>query len=88
MAAKALTASRNAALDVAEKVAHHEGARQTANALHSARAAVGVLNAAELPIADYDELNVSDAATAVKDLANPSDVRAIIAYEEASKNRQ
>jgi hypothetical protein len=88
VAAKALTASRNAALDAAEKVTRNEGARQTANALHSARAAVGVLNADELPIADYDELNVSDAATAVKDLANPSDVRAIIAYEEANKNRQ
>lgn len=85
---KALAASRNSALEAAEKVTRNEGARQTADALHSARAAVGVLDADELPIADYDELNVSDAVAAVKDLTNPSDVRAIIAYEEANKNRQ
>jgi hypothetical protein len=88
VATKALAASRNAALEAAEKVTRNEGARQTANALHSARAAVGVLDADELPIADYDELNVSDAVAAIKDLTSPSDVRAIIAYEEAHKNRQ
>ncbi len=88
VAAKALVASRNAALEAAEKVTRNEGARQTADALHSARAAVGVLDADELPIANYDELNVSEAVAEVKDLANPSDVRAIIAYEEANKNRQ
>lgn len=85
---KALAASRNSALEAAEKVTRNEGARQTANALHSARAAVGVLDADELPIAEYDELNVSDAVAAVKDLTSPGDVRAIIAYEEANKNRQ
>lgn len=88
VATKALAASRNAALEAAEKVTRNEGARQTANALHSARAAVGVLDADELPIADYDELNVSDAVAAIKDLTSPSDIRAIIAYEEAHKNRQ
>lgn len=85
---KALAASRNSALEAAERVTRDEGARQTADALHSARAAVGVLDADELPIADYDELNVSDVVAAVKDLTNPGDVRAIIAYEEANKNRQ
>lgn len=88
VAAKAFAASRNAALEAAEKVTRNEGARQTADALHAARAAVGVLDADELPIANYDELNVSEAVAEVKDLTNPSDVRAIIAYEEANKNRQ
>jgi hypothetical protein len=88
VAAKALAASRNAALEAAEKVTRNEGARQTADALHSARTAVGVLDPDELPIANYDELNVSEAVAEVKDLTNPSDVRAIIAYEEANKNRQ
>lgn len=88
VAAKALAASRDAALEAAEKVTRTEGARQTANALHSARTAVGVLESGELPIADYDELNVSEAVAAVKELNTPSDVRAIIAYEEANKNRQ
>ena len=41
-----------------------------------------------LPIAGYDELNLSEAATAVKDLTDPADLRAIIAYEEAHRNRQ
>lgn len=88
VATKALAASRNAALEAAERVTRNEGARQTADALHSARAAVGVLDADELPIADYDELNVNEAAAAVKELTSASDVRAIIAYEEANKNRQ
>lgn len=40
-----------------------------------------------MPIADYDDLNVGDAATAVKELRDPADIRAIIAYEEAHKGR-
>ena len=88
VAAKALAASRDAALEAAEKVTRNEGARQAANALHSARTAVGVLEPSELPIPDYDELTVSEAANAVKELTSASDVRAIIAYEEANKNRQ
>lgn len=88
VAAKALTASRNAALEAAEKVTRSEGADGAAKALHNVRTATGVLDPSELPIADFDELNVSDAVAAVKDLNDPGDVRAIIAYEEANKNRQ
>jgi hypothetical protein len=86
--AKALSASRNAALEAAEKVTRDEGADKAADALHSARAAGGVLDPSELPIEDFDELNLSDAVAAVKELTDPSDVRVIIAYEEAHKNRQ
>lgn len=88
VAAKALTASRDAALGAAERVTRREGADQAADALHSTRAGAGVLQANELPIPNYDDLNVSDAVAAVKELSNPGDVRAIIAYEEANKNRQ
>jgi hypothetical protein len=88
VALKALTASRNAALKSAEDVARGEGADGAADALHKARAAGGVLDASELPIADYDDLNLSDAVAAVKDLDDSADIRAIIAYEEAHKNRQ
>ena len=35
----------------------------------------------------YDELNVSGAVMAVKDLTAPADIRTIIAHEEANKNR-
>ncbi|MDT5146463.1 MAG: hypothetical protein QOC58_1108 [Mycobacterium sp.] len=88
IAAKALSASQNAALRAAERVTRSEGADRAADALHSGRAAVGVLDAKELPIRNYDDLNVSDAVAAIKDLTAPNDVRVIIAYEEAHKNRQ
>jgi hypothetical protein len=88
VALKALGASRDAALASAESVVRDEGAQQTADALHRARAAGGVLDADELPIEDYDDLNLNDAVAAVKDLDDPADIRAIIAYEEANKNRQ
>ena len=88
VAAKTLSASRDAALATAEKVTRDEGVDRAADALQSVRSAAGVLDPAELPIADFDELNVSDAVAAVKDLTAPADIRAILAYEEAHKNRQ
>jgi hypothetical protein len=88
VAAKTLTASRDAALATAEDVTRREGATQAADALHSLRSAAGVLDSAELPIDDYDNLNVSEAVAEVKALTAPADVRAILAYEEANKNRQ
>jgi|SRR5947209_1378451 hypothetical protein len=88
IAAKALAASQSAALKAAERVTRSEGANGAADALHSGRTAVGVLDAKELPIRKYDDLSVSDAIAAIKRLTVPDDVRAIIAYEEAHKNRQ
>ncbi|MGV0836386.1 ferritin-like domain-containing protein [Mycolicibacterium thermoresistibile] len=86
-AAKTLTASRNAALQTAERVARREGSDEMADALNTVRSAAGALDASELPISDYDELNVSQAVAAVKELDDSSDIRAIIAYEESHKNR-
>ena len=57
-----------------------------ADAIHAARGATGILEPAELPIADYDDLNVNEAVTAIKDLTDPTDIRVIVAYEEANKN--
>ena len=88
VAAKALSASRDAALETAERVTRDAGAGDAADVLHSLRSATGVLQADELPITDYDELNVSQAVAAVKDLDDTSDLRAVIAYEEQHKNRQ
>jgi hypothetical protein len=88
IAAKALSASQNAALRAAERVTRSEGAERTADTLHSGRAAAGVLDASELPIRKYDELNVNEAVAAIKNLTTPADVRAVLAYEEAHKNRQ
>lgn len=88
IAAKAMAASRDAALHTAEQVTRREGADGAADALHAMRGSVGVLEAEELPIPDYDDLNVSEAVSSVKDLGDPADIRAVIAYEEAHKNRQ
>ncbi|OBH00305.1 MULTISPECIES: hypothetical protein [unclassified Mycobacterium] len=88
IAAKALSASQSAALKAAERVTRSEGADGAADALHSGRAAAGVLDAKELPIRKYDDLNVNDAVAAIKELTSADDVRTIIAYEEAHKNRQ
>ncbi|OBI20865.1 hypothetical protein A5712_17260 [Mycobacterium sp. E2327] len=88
IAAKALSASQSAALKAAERVTRSEGADGAASALHSGRAAAGVLDAKELPIRKYDDLNVNDAVAAIRKLTDPNDVRTIIAYEEAHKNRQ
>jgi len=87
VALKALGASRDAALQSAETSIREDGADKTADALHNARAATGVLDAEELPIEDYDALNLNDAVAAVKELEAPSDIRTVIAYEEANKNR-
>jgi hypothetical protein len=88
VALKAIGASRDAALQSAEAVVRDEGAAKTADALHKARAASGALDADELPIPDYDELNLTEAVAAVKELEAPADIRTVIAYEEAHKSRQ
>lgn len=85
---KALGASRDGALKRAEEVVRREGAQDAADALHKARAQGGIVDADELPIAGYEDLNLSDAVAAVKDLEDPSDIRTIIAYEEMHKDRQ
>lgn len=87
IAARTLTASRDAALESAEQVTRREGAGTAAGSLRSVRAATGVLEPEELPIDDYDQLNVSRAVAAVKELTDPADIRAIVAYEEAHKKR-
>jgi hypothetical protein len=88
VAAKVLSGARDSALQTAERISREQGADDAADAIHSARGATGVLDPEELPIADYDELNVADAVSAVKDLEEPSDIRVIVAYEEAHKDRQ
>ncbi|MGA8329913.1 MAG: ferritin-like domain-containing protein [Mycobacterium sp.] len=87
VAAKAAGAARDAALQTAEKVIRDQGSPQLADIVHSARGATGVLTADELPIANYDELNQTEAIAAIKELTAPHDIRAIVAYEEAHKNR-
>lgn len=88
VAAKAAVAARDVALETAEKVIRVDGSSEAADRVHSARSRVGVLKADELPIADYDELNQTQVVSAVKDLKDAADIRVIVAYEEAHRNRQ
>jgi len=88
VASKTVTASRDAALETAEAVIRDGGAEQAADVLHSVRTATGALAADELAVDGYDDLNVSEAVSAIKALSNPADVRAILVYEEAHKARQ
>ncbi|SUD48296.1 Uncharacterised protein [Nocardia otitidiscaviarum] len=87
IAVRTISASRDAALETAERVARREGADSAADALHALRTSTGVLDPDELPIDDYEELNVNQAVAAIKELTEPADVRAVVAYEEAHKNR-
>ncbi|GCE43775.1 hypothetical protein Rhow_008073 [Rhodococcus wratislaviensis] len=88
-AIETLTASRDAdaALQTAEDITRREGATAVAEAIHSARTTAGVLDPGELPIGDYDDLTVPQAVAAVKELTDPADIRAVVAYEEAHKSR-
>lgn len=88
IAAKALAGARNSALEAAERITREQGAEEVADVIHAARGAAGVLDSDELPIADYDELNQADAVAAIKDLTDAADIRVIVSYEEAHKNRQ
>jgi len=87
IAGRTVSAARDGALLSAEKAARREGAEDTADALHNLRAGAGVVDSSELPIEGYDELNQTEAVAAVKDLVEPADIRVIVAYEEAHKNR-
>lgn len=86
-AREVLTSGRDASLQRAEKVAAREGNREAAEAVHETRRNVGALDAAELPIKDFDNLTTTNAVAAVKKLTEVEDVRAISAYEAAHKNR-
>lgn len=83
-----LATGRDAALDRAEELSRRGGDVETAAALHDARARLGALHAAELPIADYDALGADDAASAVAGLGRVADINAVLAYEEANKDRR
>ncbi|WP_219419879.1 ferritin-like domain-containing protein [Pseudonocardia nigra] len=80
-------ASRDAALQRAERVAHREGADDVAETVHAARTDLGTLKASELPIPHYEEMTAQNAIAAIRELTTPDDIRAVIAFEENHKNR-
>jgi len=82
-----LTAGRSATLRRAEQVANREGNKGAAKAAKSAREELGDVSADELPIKNFDQLAVADAIKAVKGLKTADDIRVVIHYEEAHKDR-
>jgi hypothetical protein len=78
---------RDASLRRAETVARQEGATGTAQAVRDTRRGLGTLAEGELPIRDYDQLNQHEAIRQIKELDDPADVRAVINYEEAHRDR-
>lgn len=82
-----MVSGRNASLDRAEREARREGATRTANALHETRRGLGTLDESELPIRQYPQLNQQDAVRQIKDLGDSTDVRTVMAYEQAHKDR-
>src|SRR5687767_6212325 len=82
-----LTAGRSASLRRAEQIARREGNKDAAEAAKSAREELGDVSADELPVKNFDQLSVADAVKAVKGLKEPRDIRVVIHYEEAHKDR-
>jgi hypothetical protein len=82
-----LTAGRSASLRRAEQVANRDGNKDAAKAARSAREGLGDVSADELPIKNYDQLAVADAIKAIKALKSAEDIRVVIHYEEAHKDR-
>jgi ferritin-like metal-binding protein YciE len=82
-----VTAGRDAALQRAEHVADREGAGATAERVHEARRDLGSLKASELPIQHFEEMTGQAAIAAIRELSDPEDIQAMIAFEETHKNR-
>jgi hypothetical protein len=78
---------RDASLRRAETLAREEGATRTAETVSETREELGALTERELPISDYDNLNQPDAIRKIKELKDAADLRAVVNYEEAHRNR-
>ena len=86
-AVDSLTAGRDAALLEAEQIATRKGARSTETALHRTRVLAGGLIEDELPVDNYDDLTVSEVASAVQQLADAAALTALLRYEQNHKDR-
>ena len=80
-------AGRDATLRQAETEAREAGVDRVADAVHETRADVGALKGSELAIPRYDELTAAQINTQVRTLSDTDGLRAILAYEQANKNR-
>lgn len=81
-------ASRDAGLQRVEEVAREEGADSAADAVHGTRVDLGAVSVEELAIPGYDNLNLSTVVGHVQRLTAEREVRAVLAYEGAHRNRK
>ena len=86
-AVNSLTAGRDAALLEAEQIATRKGARSTGTAVHRTRVLAGGLTEDELAVDDYDDLTVSEVASAVQKLTDTAALTALLRYEQNHKHR-
>ncbi len=86
-AVDSLTAGRDAALLQAEQIATRKGARTTETALHRTRVLAGGLTGEELAVDNYDDLTVSQVASAVQQLTDTAALIALLRYEQNHKDR-
>jgi hypothetical protein len=77
----------SAALRRGESETRANAGSSAADKVHEARRNVGALDTDELPIRGYADLAANEAAEAVKKLTKAEDIRAIVRYEEAHKDR-
>lgn len=80
-----VAAGRDAALARAEEVAPSDDVRKAA---HEAREDLGTIDASDLPVESFDSLSGADAVKAVKFLEDAEDVRVVLSYEQAHKDRK
>jgi len=78
-------AGRDAALARAEEVAPSADVRQ---AVHKTRADLGTIEADDLPIKAYQDLNADAAVDAIGALDTAEDVRVVLQFEQAHKARK
>ncbi len=86
-AKKIFTAGRDASLATAESEADADNARGPAAGVHRLREGLGAVAASELPLPEWDGMTNKQSTEALQQLDAAADVRTMLAYERAHKNR-
>jgi len=86
-ARKILRSGRDAGLATAESEASKDNARGPAAGVHRLREGLGAVSASELPLPEWDGMTNKQALDALGQLDAAEDVRTMIAYEKAHKDR-
>ena len=86
-ARKVAGAGREASLNEAEKEADKQFGKDAAQSVHSLREDLGVVDASDLPIKNYENKKATDVATAISRLRSTDEIQVVLAYEKAHKNR-